>query len=132
MEELKRRIAFATAALATLREALAEPKSKIVRDAAIQRFEYSFETTWKAAQRYLRVREGLDQASPSRVIRSSHALGLLDEGQARLGLQMIEDRNRTVHTYNERLAEQIYDRLASYRALMEAWVGAIVERTEVS
>ena len=30
-----------------------------------------------------------------------------------------------VHTYNERLAEEIYGRLASYSALMSAWIGAM-------
>lgn len=52
-------------------------------------------------------------------------MGLLDESQARLGLRMLEDRNLTVHTYNERLAEEIYSRLASYSTLMEAWLEAM-------
>jgi len=117
VEELNRRIGISRRALSTLREVLGEPKTSIVRDAAIQRFEYSFETAWKAGQRYLLDREGLDHPSPARVIRGCHAVGLLDEGQARLALRMVEDRNLTVHTYNERLAEEIYSRLGSYCAL---------------
>lgn len=129
MEELNRRLEIARTALSTLREVLGEPKTSIVRDAAIQRFEYSFETVWKAAQRHLRDREGLEHPSPSRVVRACHALGLLDESQARLGLRMVEDRNLTVHTYNERLAEEIYSRLASYSTLMEAWLDAMDKKT---
>ena len=125
MEELKRRLTLARRALATLREVLAEPKTAITRDAAIQRFEYSFETTWKAAQRLLRDVEGLDRGSPASVIRATHGVSLLDEAAARRGLEMVRDRNLTVHTYNERLAEEIYGRLESYLELMESWLSAI-------
>ena len=128
MEELKRRLALARRALGTLREVLAVPKTAITRDAAIQRFEYSFETTWKAAQRHLRDAEGLDPGSPASVIRSTHAVGLLDEPSARLGLEMVRDRNLTVHTYNERLADEIFARLGGYLALMDAWLSAIEQR----
>lgn len=128
MEELKRRLALARRALGTLREVLAEPKTAITRDAAIQRFEYGFETTWKAAQRHLRDAEGLDSGSPASVIRSAHAVGLLDEAAARLGLEMVRDRNLTVDTYNERLAEEIFGRLGGYRDLMDTWLSAIERR----
>ena len=128
MDELTRRLALARRALATLREVLAEPKTAITRDASIQRFEYSFETTWKAAQRHLRDAEGLDPGSPASVIRAAHAVGLLDETAARLGLEVVRDRNLTVHTYNERLADEIYARLQSYLSLMESWLAAIEGR----
>jgi nucleotidyltransferase substrate binding protein (TIGR01987 family) len=125
VEELKLRLGIARRSLSTLQEVLREPTTPIVRDAAIQRFEYSFETAWKAGQRYLLDREGLDHPSPARVVRGCHAVGLLDDAQARLALRMIEDRNRTVHTYNERLAVEISGRLASYCALIEAWLDAM-------
>lgn len=128
MEELTRRLSLARRALVTLREVLAEPKTPITRDAAIQRFEYSFETSWKAAQRHLRETEGLDPGSPAGVIRSAHAVGLVDEASARLGLEMVRDRNLTVHTYNEPLADEIYGRLQAYLGLMEAWLSAIERR----
>jgi nucleotidyltransferase substrate binding protein (TIGR01987 family) len=128
MEELTRRLRLARRALSTLREVLAEPKTSITRDAAIQRFEYSFETSWKAAQLHLREAEGLDPGSPASVIRSAHAVGILDEATARLGLEMVRDRNLTVHTYNEPLADEIYGRLRGYLGMMEAWVSAIERR----
>lgn len=128
MEGLSRRLALARRALGTLRDVLAEPKTAITRDAAIQRFEYSFETTWKAAQRHLRDAEGLDPGSPASVIRATHAVGLLDEAAARLGLEMVRDRNLTVHTYNERLADEIYARLRAYMEMMESWLSVIERR----
>jgi nucleotidyltransferase substrate binding protein (TIGR01987 family) len=128
VDELNRRLALARRALGSLREVLAEPKTAITRDAAIQRFEYSFETTWKAAQRHLRDTEGLDPGSPASVVRATHSVGLLDETAARLGLEMVRDRNLTVHTYNERLADEIYSRLQSYLAMMDSWLSAIEHR----
>lgn len=56
MERLKERLAIAQRALTTLEELLALPHmSPVERDAAIQRFEYTFEACWRAAQRYLLV-----------------------------------------------------------------------------
>jgi hypothetical protein len=68
VERLKERFGVAQKALATLREVLAETNpSVIVRDAAIQRFEYTFEAFWKAGQEFLRAQEGLDIGSPKGV-----------------------------------------------------------------
>jgi nucleotidyltransferase substrate binding protein (TIGR01987 family) len=126
--DLRRRLALSRRAIATLREVLAEPKSAVVRDAAIQRFEYSFEATWKACQRWLRDNEGLEAASPAAAIRSSHAVAVLDEPSARLALEMVGDRNLTVHTYNEDLAERIFERLPRYAALLQSWLEALERR----
>ena len=125
MDELTRRLNLARRAVRTLDEVLKHPKTDIVRDAAIQRFEYSYETAWKAAQCFLRERHGLETNSPTAAIRSSHAVRLLDEAGARLALQMVQDRNLTVHTYNEKLAEDIFAKLAGYAALLTAWLGAM-------
>lgn len=74
MERLKERLEQAAIALAGLDEVLNETApSAIVRDAAIQRFEYSFEAVWKAAQRYLRIVEGSVESSPKAVVRASIA-----------------------------------------------------------
>ena len=94
----------------------------IERDAAIQRFEFTFEAVWKAAKEVLYDREGIDAASPKGVIRSSREVGLLTEVQTVTALGMVDDRNLTVHTYNEKLAIDIYSRLKSYLALMEVWI----------
>ena len=64
MERLKERIAVARHALVSLQEALAIPSPTLLeRDAAIQRFEYTVEAIWKAAQRYLDVIQGLSAGS---------------------------------------------------------------------
>jgi len=100
----------------------------IVRDAAIQRFEYTFEATWKAAQAYL-IREGLDAASPRSAIRSSFQVGALSEADAQ-ALEMLGDRNRSVHTYNEGLARTIFSRLETYAELLARWLNALEKMSE--
>ena len=105
------------AALERLGEALHEPKSDIVRDAAIQRFEFSFELFWKA----LKARaddEGLRVVSPREALRAAFQLSLLDEDEQ--VFQMLEDRNRTSHLYNAVMAEEVFARLSGYHALMSA------------
>jgi len=119
------RIQVAERALATLQDVLAEPKSGIVRDASIQRFEYTFEAIWKAAQLFLRRHEGQEVSSPKGVVRACGQAGLLTEDQLPLALRMVDDRNLTVHTYDEGLAEELYSRLAGHRKLMEQWLRAI-------
>jgi len=132
MERLIERIALADGALATLEELLqaGDETSTVIRDAAIQRFEYSFEAVWKAAQRYLRVLEGRVESSPKSVIRASVAVGLVSEEDGRLALKMVDDRNLTSHTYNEALARQIFSALPGYARIMRAWLDAMNARLD--
>lgn len=126
MERLKERMTVARQALNTLKELTGKSEiSKVERDAAIQRFEYSFEAVWKVIQLYLREEEGLDIGSPKGVVRASMQVGLLNETESRLALTMCDDRNQTVHTYNEVLAELIYGRIVEYAKLMDKWLNAI-------
>jgi nucleotidyltransferase substrate binding protein (TIGR01987 family) len=123
VERLTERLALARAALATLNELLhTSVRSKVERDAAIQRFEYTFEATWKAAQLYLREVEGLEVGSPKRAVRAGLQVGLFDEAHTRELLAMVDDRNLTVHTYNERLAEEIDSRLSGHARLLQHWL----------
>lgn len=107
-------------ALNTLQEVLAEPFSVIVRDAAIQRFEYTFEVCWKLARTHLKEYEGIVSNSPKNTFRKLFEAGLLDEEQTSSALEMTDDRNRTVHTYHEAVAEAIFARLSDHVALLGA------------
>ena len=102
------RLQMARRALATLQELTPLTSPTLVeRDAAIQRFEYSTEACWKAAQSVLSMHFGLEFASPKSVIRASAQNGLLTEAAARLAMDLVDDRNLTSHTDNEALAQAI-------------------------
>lgn len=105
------------AALERLGEALREPKNDIVRDAAIQRFEFSFELFWKALKSRAE-NEGLRVVSPRESLRAAFQLGLLDDDEQ--VFQMLEDRNRASRLYNAAMAEDVFSRIPAYHALMTA------------
>jgi uncharacterized protein YutE (UPF0331/DUF86 family) len=69
--------------------------------------------------------EGIDQGSPKGVIRSCREIGLLNDKETVQLLKMVDDRNLTVHTYNEALAEEIYINLPKYLSLMSIWIQRI-------
>ncbi len=106
MEKLKRKLEISKKALNTLEEILNVEPSKIVRDATIQRFEYTFEAIWKLLKEYLFYREGIVCNSPKSCFREAFSVGLLiEEGNASF-LQMTDDSNLTSHTYDEEIAEK--------------------------
>ena len=110
-ERFTERQAEVSNAVARLQEAVAQPETPILRDAVIQRFEFSFELTWKALQLYLEHR-GLECGSPRTTLKKSFAEGLIqtpEEGEA--WLQMLTDRNLTSHAYDEALAQSIYQHI---------------------
>lgn len=112
MEQLKQKLGSADRALSTLQELLKyDTLTTVERDAAIQRFEYTFEAVWKLGKAFLREIEGLEIGSPKGVIRGSFQVGLLNEEQAALALAMVDDRNLTSHTYNESLAQRIFSEI---------------------
>ena len=86
----------------------------ILRDALIQRFEYSTEAFWKYLKAYLQTEHNLSANSPREVIRTGLTAKLYIEETSRELLQMLDDRNLTSHTYVEQLAESIAHRIPDY------------------
>ncbi len=127
MARAQQRLATARRALASLEALAALEDGDVVRDATIQRFEYSFEAVWKAAQAVLSELFGIELASPKPVVRACFENGLLDENEARTGLAMVDHRNLTAHTYNEDLANEIYRQIPVYRRLMHDWLDRLAQ-----
>lgn len=98
-------------------EALRAPETDLSRDAAIQRFEFCFELAWKVVQERARA-EGLDCQSPKGCFKLAYKNGWIDNEAG--WLAMLEDRNRTAHTYDEALAKDVYRRLSTYLPLLNA------------
>ncbi len=130
MERLEARVSVARKALNTFLD-LAGPVGYAIRpsserrDAAIQRFEYSFEAVWKAVQLYLSQEEALSIGSPKGCIRASREVGFLDESEAETALKMADARNLTAHTYDEGVANSLYENLPAYAASLDLWLGKV-------
>ncbi len=128
MEKLEMILGDARRALATLEEVLDESFSLIVRDASIQRFEYTFEVTWKLIRQYLKDREGIVCNSPKSCFREAFKVDLVTEEETVKALQMTDDRNMTTHTYREEVADEIYGNLPGYYDLMYNIITGVSER----
>ncbi len=98
-------------ALGTLQEALALPVSTVVRDACIQRFEYTYELAWKTIRRFAG-EVGLEVNSPASAFRAAFKLGYIEDEP--IWVDMKEGRNLTTHTYDEETAEDLYAKLKDY------------------
>ena len=100
------------AALERLAEALQEPtENKLAIDGTIQRFEFVIELYWKTLKRLL-AWEGIQTQTPREALQQAHQAGWLADETA--WLQMLRDRNRTSHLYNEAMAREIYDHIKQY------------------
>ncbi len=87
--------------------------SDLLIDATIQRFEFTFELSWKLMQSYLNY-QGIVSVSPRQVIKEAFRLELLSDGDA--WIDMLMDRNRTSHIYDELQARIIYEKIKSKHA----------------
>lgn len=103
-------------ALKKLEEILKKEKTEINRDAAIQRFEFTIELAWKAAQKFLREEEIICR-SPKECLKEAFKFGLIKDDPR--WFDMLRDRNLTTHTYDETTAEEIYDRLPQYLEVLK-------------
>ncbi|MBI3359035.1 MAG: nucleotidyltransferase substrate binding protein [Nitrospirae bacterium] len=93
------------------------PYSDIVRDATIQRFEFSFELLWKVVKIYLKDVHAIASDSPKACFRELRLPLNLSEKEVELCLKMADDRNLSVHTYSEEMAEKLYKRIRKYQGL---------------
>ena len=104
-------------ALIQLGDALEESESPIVRDACLQRFEFSYELLWKTLKIFLEEIHGVRAVSPRQVFKEAFALSIIDEELT--FVEMIESRNTLSHTYNEEQAMKIYVKCADYLKAMK-------------
>ncbi len=114
--------------LSKLHESLARDyrKDDIVIDANIQRFEFVYEMSWKLMKAYLEYNGNLEGSSPRNAIRESFKIGLIDDGDG--WLAMLQDRNLTSHTYDERTALAILENISNrYVMLFDKFLEKIKE-----
>lgn len=102
--------------LKRLQEILQERKTIANRDSSIKRFELTFELAWKVLQDVLK-REGAIARSPRECFQGAFKLGIIQDHPN--WIKMIEDRNLSIHTYDEKLANHLYGRLKLYLHLFE-------------
>jgi len=99
------------AALKRLKEGVRiEEKKSIIIDGVIQRFEFTFELSWKLMRAYLG-HQGIECNSPRSCIKAAYQFGLIKDGDG--WVDMLEDRNKTSYIYDEKEANTIYKKIKS-------------------
>jgi uncharacterized protein YutE (UPF0331/DUF86 family) len=133
MERLDRRLAEASAALATLDELVVKRKRSLVeRDSAVLRLIYSYEAIWKTCQKLLATFENVSAASPNATIRAVRSLGWLSDADARAAIKLGEERKLAVHMYRDPVGQEIDKHLNDHAALLHRWLDALRKRaTEI-
>lgn len=81
-------------------------ETELERAGIIQFFEISFELSWKLMKDYLEAQE-FNVKSPRETIKQAYQIGMIDDGH--IWIDALADRNMTVHTYDEKLAEKMVD-----------------------
>lgn len=116
-EKYSRNLGNLEKALNQFNDALNESESPIVRDASIQRFEFTYELCWKTLKSFLEDIHGIRTVSPRQVFKEAFALSLIENED--VFVEMIEARNKLAHTYNEEQAINIYRNCGAYFLAMK-------------
>lgn len=110
-------------AIGRLAEALAQEKNEFMRDSAIQRFTFTFDLSWKTIKSFLAEKHGVVCDSPKSCLKAGFQNDLIvnEDGW----LLLTDMRNETVHTYNEALADKIYNQLPHSLELFQTLLAAL-------
>ncbi|MAC35476.1 MAG: nucleotidyltransferase [Haliea sp.] len=79
--------------------------SNLEKQGLIQAFEFTHELAWNCLRDYLRYQGEQNLMGSRDATRRAFAVGLITDGEQ--WMDMIANRNRTSHTYNESTARQI-------------------------
>lgn len=72
-----------------------------IKNGQAQKFEYCTELCWKVIKLFLFQYDGLDEKSPKQAIKAFYLAGHCDENVYKKLLDIINDRNKLSHIYNE-------------------------------
>ena len=87
-----------------------ESEDAAIRDAVIQRFEYTYSLALKMLKRYFAIsafeKENLDGMTFNEMIRTANRMGLLKTNLENWDIYR-QNRNLTSHTYDENVAQKV-------------------------
>lgn len=113
-------------AFETLKNGVSRAESDLEKDGVIQRFEYTFEIFWKTLKAILHYL-GLECYSPRNCIKEAFRQGLIEDDE--IFLDMLEDRNRSSHIYEEDTSEETFRRIKEvYATTLEKAINTLDEK----
>lgn len=103
-------------------EAMKVAKSDLEKAGTIHYFKFTYELAWKTLKRVLSAR-GKDLNSPKTVFREAALEKLIEDPE--LWFDFTKDRNETVHTYNKKIANTIFNDLHLFDNEMEKLISKL-------
>jgi nucleotidyltransferase substrate binding protein (TIGR01987 family) len=103
---------------------------ELARDGAIQRFEYTFELSWKNLKRYLEVYslEQVDSLTGKDLFRRGFEEGLISDPEAWFAFKTA--RNMTSHIYNSAIANDVYNQVGKFTDASNKLLEQLRHRTQ--
>ena len=95
-------------AFSRLKDGADSAADELDKDGVIQRFEFTFELLWKTLKLFLDD-QGILTKSPKETLQEAFRFELIQNEET--FLDMLEDRNRTSHIYNQTDSQEIYERI---------------------
>jgi nucleotidyltransferase substrate binding protein (TIGR01987 family) len=79
---------------------------ELIKEGLIQRFEYTHELAWNVMKDYAEFQGNSTIGGSRDASREALQLKIITDGE--IWMDMIKSRNKTSHTYNEEIADEIY------------------------
>ena len=90
-------------------EELEDVLDEMIKEGLIQRFEYTHELAWNVMKDYAEYQGNSNIGGSRDASREAFQLKLVTDGQ--VWMDMISSRNKTTHTYNKEIANEIYAKI---------------------
>ena len=113
-----------------LDEAFKEKYSQIVKDAVIQRFEFTFELAWKSMRQCLKARYDKSTNNPRDVIEDAYSHKIVEELETWKAL--LKTRNFTTHLYSDEESGKAYRMIKKNKNLFDDLIKKIADILKTS
>jgi nucleotidyltransferase substrate binding protein (TIGR01987 family) len=92
---------------------------EILKEGLIQRFEYTHELAWNVMKDFAEYQGNFEIKGSRDATREAFKMKLISNGE--VWMDMISNRNRSSHTYDEETAKEIYNKIITdyYPAFLE-------------
>ena len=90
---------------------------------AIQAFEFCYELSWKTLKKLLESRGVLDLASPKKTFIKAAQEGIITNVE--VWIVFLETRNLTVHTYDEKVMDEVVEVFETFAIELEKLIIAL-------
>jgi nucleotidyltransferase substrate binding protein (TIGR01987 family) len=121
----EQRLTNYSTALAQLTKAVGlageRPLSDLEQQGLIQAFEFTHELAWNVMKDYFAYQGNTSITGSRDAVRESFDKGLVADGEG--WMEMIKSRNQSSHTYNQKVTEEIVDKIVNrYHSLFLAFL----------